>query len=1144
MNDRIYNYKRMVHDNKNKSSKKEQKYSKKEEINKKKKYVENSDSDDMEEIDSDETDDSENDEMDVHEFRKYVHKIFPSKDLSKKIKAGEKLKKKIQKYEKEQEENSESEEEESDEEYVPIKKNKQSKHKKKVEKYQEESSDEDEEDDIWETASEKEEIKKKSKKTFKKNKNKSKKIEKESDEEESEEEASESEDEKDIKGSNKVNIIFTIGNGKNREDEWFSEDDEYDSDYEDDHDDDETEDEDESVSSIFSDEEEEDEDEDEEQEENPKKKMKKTTKNTKDKQKEEKNKETNDKKKEEHSESEEEEENEDKKDKKKKKNKKEDCDKNTDIENTILPNGKSTQDILDKLKELLSSNPNDKSIKKCIDIYQEDLKKEKGKREKKEKKQKAKNLRIFKKIVKDKNTMNDFGFYEKLEMLEQKKIIKELKEINKITRIEKPYRMTLLESSIPVHFKAAAMKKINSLRYMEPGSGEFYKIKNWVDTFMRIPFGKIEELPINIDNGVEQCHDFMENAQKTLDSAVYGLNDAKMQIMQMLGQLLTNPKAIGTAIAIHGPPGTGKCMVRDTPILMHDGSIKKVQDVKVGDWLMGDDSTPRHVLSLGSGKDELYDVVPVRGETYGVNSEHILCLKVHGLHTITPIKHNNPPIVYKVEYFNKETYQMNSNQFVHLSEAETFLQAKQEEDDIVEISVKTWLTLPESIQSKLQGYSVGVHFPSKSVPIDPYILASWIATKDHIMSSPSETDILLQGVEEWNLDKNRHIPTIYKINDKHVQSELLAGFIDSTGSYSDTKRCYEITQQNKQLCEDIVFVARSLGFSGYMEETKEEEEYTITISGNQLHEIPVKHAKNKATEQKEKKRSMNMTMTQIKIVSKGRGEYYGFELDGNHRYLLGHFTVTHNTSLVKEGISKILNRPFAFIALGGATDSSFLEGHGYTYEGSTWGKIVQILIDSQCMNPVIYFDELDKISDTPRGEEIAGILTHLTDTSQNSQFHDKYFAEINFDLSKCLFIFSYNDESKVNAILKDRMYRIKTKGYSGKEKTVISNQYLLPKIREQIKFMEEDIVIPDVTVTYLIETYCNSEDGVRNLKRCLEIIHTKLNLYRLMKPNSNIFESEMSLKVEFPFTVTKEIVDKLIKREDDNTLAVWRNMFV
>ena len=215
-------------------------------------------------------------------------------------------------------------------------------------------------------------------------------------------------------------------------------------------------------------------------------------------------------------------------------------------------------DVLEKLKNLLASNPTDKTIQKCIDVYEEEIKMSKKKLQKKEKKQKDKNLRIFRKIIKDKNTMNDFSFYEKLETENQKKIIKELREINKITRIEKPYRMTLLESDIPVQFKSAAMKKINSLRYMEPGSGEFYKIKNWVDTFMRIPFSKYEGLPISIEDGVDKCHDFMESAQNTLDQAVYGLNDAKMQIMQMLGQLLTNPKAIGTAIAIHGPPGTGK----------------------------------------------------------------------------------------------------------------------------------------------------------------------------------------------------------------------------------------------------------------------------------------------------------------------------------------------------------------------------------------------------------------------------------------------------------------------------------------------------------------------------------------------------------------------------------------------------------
>jgi len=456
------------------------------------------------------------------------------------------------------------------------------------------------------------------------------------------------------------------------------------------------------------------------------------------------------------------------------------------------------EELLVQLKDIYEKNPNNKTIKECIETCENKIKDKQIKLNKMALKYKERNERIFQKIIKDKNTLNDFTFFKELNNEQQKKIIKELREINKIIRVEKPYRISLLDTDMPVLFKSIAMKKINSLRYIDPGNGEYYKLKNWVDTFMRIPFSKYNSLPISIEDGVDKCHDFMENAQKTINEAVYGLNEAKMQIMQMLGQLLTNPKSIGSAIAIHGPPGTGK------------------------------------------------------------------------------------------------------------------------------------------------------------------------------------------------------------------------------------------------------------------------------------------------------------------------------------------------TSLIKDGISKILNRPFAFIALGGATDSSFLEGHSYTYEGSTWGKIIQIIIDSKCMNPVIYFDELDKISDTPKGEEIAGILTHLTDTSQNNQFHDKYFSEVDFDLSKCLFIFSYNDETKVNPILRDRMYKIKTSGYDKKQKMIISNNYLLPKIREQINFKMDEIIITDEAINHIIENNCNNEDGVRNLKRCLEIIYTKLNLYRLMKPGTNLFEQDMTLKVEFPFTVTKTIVDKLIKSKDEN----------
>ena len=249
---------------------------------------------------------------------------------------------------------------------------------------------------------------------------------------------------------------------------------------------------------------------------------------------------------------------------------------------------------------------------------------------------------------------------------------------------------------------------------------------------------------------------------------------------------------------------------------------------------------------------------------------------------------------------------------------------------------------------------------------------------------------------------------------------------------------------------------------------------------------------------------------------------------------------TGKTTLIKEGISKILNRPFALIALGGCGDSGFIDGFDYTYEVSKHGKIIDILIQCGCMNPIILFDELDKLSDSFKGQEITGVLTHLTDTTQNSKFSDKYFSEISIDMSKSLFIFSYNDESAVNPILKDRMYKIETKGYKTKDKLVIAKDYLLPKIREEIKFTSDAIVFNDELLEYIINDFTEKEDGVRNLKRCLEIIYKKLNLYRLMKPNINLFEASegmrLKAKINFPCILNREIIDDLIKKETTDNI--------
>lgn len=274
---------------------------------------------------------------------------------------------------------------------------------------------------------------------------------------------------------------------------------------------------------------------------------------------------------------------------------------------------------------------------------------------------------------------------------------------------------------------------------------------------------------------------------------------------------------------------------------------------------------------------------------------------------------------------------------------------------------------------------------------------------------------------------------------------------------------------------------------------------------------------------------------------------------------------TGKTSLVKKGIAKVLRRPFTLISLGGMTDAALFRGHSYTYEGSRAGRIVDVLRESGCMNPIIYFDELDKVSDTPKGEEIIHTLIHLTDKSQNMNYHDNYYSGINLNLSKAIFIFSYNDEEKINPILRDRMYKIPVKGFNVVEKISIARDYLLRDICSNFNFMQDSVILSDEVLGYIInnftkDSYGKVEEGVRNLERCLETIISKLNVLRLyqenksknvqttfanMTPNPDLellddYETEFEDEsyqvsytlpnLSFPLQVTHEIVNQLLPK--------------
>jgi ATP-dependent Lon protease len=247
------------------------------------------------------------------------------------------------------------------------------------------------------------------------------------------------------------------------------------------------------------------------------------------------------------------------------------------------------------------------------------------------------------------------------------------------------------------------------------------------------------------------------------------------------------------------------------------------------------------------------------------------------------------------------------------------------------------------------------------------------------------------------------------------------------------------------------------------------------------------------------------------------------------------------TSFARNGVASVLKRPFEFFSLGGATDSAGFVGHSYTYEGSMWGRVVDSLISARHMNPVMYFDELDKVSETAQGQEIISMLIHLTDRSQNSQFHDRYFAGIDIDLSQCLFVFSFNDESKVHPILKDRMQVITCTGYSADDKFQIVEKYIWPQMLERTNF--KDLKITPEAIKFLIREYSSEEEGVRTLIRALETLTTRINLLRIAD-ESTAKAYSFYMKIGSQCTIDTEMAKHILTDLNKSPNESWRHIYV
>lgn len=374
------------------------------------------------------------------------------------------------------------------------------------------------------------------------------------------------------------------------------------------------------------------------------------------------------------------------------------------------------------------------------------------------------------------------------------------------------------------------------------------------------------------------------------------------------GEKVLDKETLGDALEDE----VGKCLVKGTKVLMFDGSIKEVQDIKKDDLIMGDDSTSRKVLKKFSGEKLCYDIIPNKGETWACTEDHVLSLK-----------------------WCYQNRRLNVNGKIY------------QKGDTVNIPVNEYLKLHKTAKRHLMLYRVGVEYPEVDHVIDPYILGLWLGdgskNKFKFFNNDIEIiDYLVQYIntngyeanvstgrpsvkvvtvrkdyhnhlaktllKELQLKNNKHIPNSYLVDSRSNRLRLLAGLIDTDGNLNanGNKINFEITQKLEVIARGIHTLANSLGFycsiNEKMASMKRKDGtvyrckvYRLNIFGSNLHEIPCLVKRKKAPKVTgAHKNTRNTENSGFKVVNRGIEKYYGFHLDRNSLFLLSDFTVTHN----------------------------------------------------------------------------------------------------------------------------------------------------------------------------------------------------------------------------------------------------------
>lgn len=313
----------------------------------------------------------------------------------------------------------------------------------------------------------------------------------------------------------------------------------------------------------------------------------------------------------------------------------------------------------------------------------------------------------------------------------------------------------------------------------------------------------------------------------------------------------------GEITIVIAPSNFGKCVLRGTKIRMADFSVKKVEDIVVGDEVMGVDGKPRKVVDLTNGYDEMYEVRQKNGINYTVNSQHTLRLKRK--------KHR------RVDFKNNSEF--------------------------VEIEVKDYVQKSKNWKSGVTGYKASQEFEEKDLKVEPYYLGLWLGDVTNEQSNGiNNKNILYQNLKSYNLIDNKHIPIEYMTSSRQQRLELLAGLLDSDGYLEKvTKTCFEISQVRKELSWQIYVLASGLGFKcNFLDDVGKDKMYSsVTIMGD-TYLIPTKIECKKAAI---RNNEYDSTTSEIEVIPVGYNQYFGFQISEEEidsLFMLEDFTVLHN----------------------------------------------------------------------------------------------------------------------------------------------------------------------------------------------------------------------------------------------------------